>query len=224
MSNARIGERGSVTLVVAASLGLAGVLAAFTADVARVSAARARAQAAADAAALAAAQEIFVPSGEEPADVAADYARRGGASLLSCDCGRDGSDAIVEVAVDVALPLLRQVRTVHAVARAVVDTPAGSSGLRPWFAARLSCLLRAAPGARIVSGFRTREEQERLHGERPDLAAPPGHSLHERGLAADLGFPSTAVRMLAHIRAVGCGLRFPIAREPWHVEPFGLPP
>jgi LAS superfamily LD-carboxypeptidase LdcB len=89
------------------------------------------------------------------------------------------------------------------------------------FAARLSCLIDRVAGLSIVSGFRTRAEQAALHRLKPHLAAPPGHSNHERGLAADLGFASDAARRAAHGRAASCGLEFPMSWEPWHVEPAG---
>jgi secretion/DNA translocation related TadE-like protein len=117
-------ERGSVTLVVAAALGLAAMVTAFAADVTLAVGARTRAQAAADAAALAAAQELVAPSGRPPADVAAEYARRGGARLESCRCDPSSDEVVVAVALDVRLPLLAQVRTVRAGARAVVSPAA----------------------------------------------------------------------------------------------------
>ena len=212
-------ERGSVTLIVAASLAFAGVLAAFTADITRAIGARGRAQAAADAAALAAAQELVVPSGRSPQDVAMEYTERGGARLESCICDPDSDDVVVSVALDVSLPLLGQTRTVRARARAVVATPPGTQGLQAWFVARLGCLFESIPGIRVVSGFRTRAEQARLHAERPDLAAQPGRSMHERGLAADLTFPSMVAQQIAHSMAGMCGLEFSVPGEPWHVEP-----
>ncbi|MGH2696615.1 MAG: pilus assembly protein TadG-related protein, partial [Actinomycetota bacterium] len=45
-------ERGSVSIVIVAAVALAGIVAAFSADLSRVVVARARAQTAADAAAL----------------------------------------------------------------------------------------------------------------------------------------------------------------------------
>ena len=57
-------ERGSVSLVVAASVGMALVVTMGAADVGRALIARSRAEAAADLAALAAAQELAFPSGE----------------------------------------------------------------------------------------------------------------------------------------------------------------
>jgi secretion/DNA translocation related TadE-like protein len=102
------------------------ILASFVVDVARASGARIRAQAAADAAALAAAQEQIVPSGRVPGAAAAEYAERNGAKLVSCRCSEHGSEVVVVVEVDVVLPGLGVVRTVRAMARAVVESPAGS--------------------------------------------------------------------------------------------------
>jgi secretion/DNA translocation related TadE-like protein len=215
-------ERGSVSLVVLAALGMATVLAAFSADLSRVVTAKAKAQTAADAAALAAAQEIAVPSGEPPVDVAAEYARDNGTTLITCRCDPAGGEALVTVSLEVTLPLLDQTRIVQASARAVIASPAGADGLEPFFVARLACLFREVPGLWIVSGFRTRAEQAALFEQKPGLAAPPGSSNHERGLAADLGYPSDVAERHAHQQAAGCGLEFPISYEPWHVEPIGI--
>jgi secretion/DNA translocation related TadE-like protein len=119
-------ERGSVSLVLVAAMGFSMILASFVVDLARASGARVRAQAAADAAALAAAQEQVVPSGREPGSAAAEYAERNGARLVICRCPEHGSEAIVVVEADVVLPALGIVRTVRAMARAVVESPAGS--------------------------------------------------------------------------------------------------
>lgn len=212
-------QQGSISLVLAAVLAFGALAAAATADVSRVVAARASLQAVADAAALAAAQELVLPSGRTPAEVAAEYAELGGARVVACRCAPGGSDVLVTVEDEVLLPFLRRTSVVRGSARAVVLAPAGSEGLQSWFAARLGCLLARAPGIEIVSGFRTRAEQARLHREKPHLAAPPGRSLHERGLAADLSFPSADVREAAHREAEGCGLVFPLPHEPWHAEP-----
>ncbi len=211
-------ERGSASLVVAAAVGLAGVVSALSADLAVVATARARAQTAADAAALAAAQELLVPSFPSPAAAAGEYARRHGAEVTECRCDPASDDAVVEVEIEVSLPFLGGRRRIPAVARAVV-MPGGTSGLNPAFASRLSCLFDRVPGLWIVSGFRTRAEQAALHRRKPALAAPPGRSMHELGLAADLGYPSDAARSLAHRSAGSCGLEFPVPYEPWHVEP-----
>jgi secretion/DNA translocation related TadE-like protein len=215
-------QRGSISIVLAATLAFAAVLAAFSADLSRVVGARARAQEAADASALAAAQELVVPSGTSPSEIAATYAERNGARLVECRCALGSDEAVVIVEVEVVLPLLGQTRTVAASARAVVAAPAGSEGLQLFFAARLSCLFAAVPGLWIVSGFRSHAEQAALYEEKPGLAAPPGHSNHELGLAADLGYPSDSSEEMAHARAPACGLSFPVPYEPWHVEPTGI--
>jgi secretion/DNA translocation related TadE-like protein len=215
-------QRGSVSLVVAVAVGFAGIMASFLVDVSRVTVGKARAQAAADAAALAAAQELIRATGRPPADVAEDYAERHGARLVSCVCSGGSSEAVVTVSVQVDLPLLDQSRTVRARARAMVTAPPGGEGLQPKFAARLTCLFGEVEGLWIVSGYRTWAEQSALYEQKPGLAAPPGHSNHELGLAADLGYPTPRAEHAAHRAASGCGLEFPVSYEPWHVEPSGL--
>jgi secretion/DNA translocation related TadE-like protein len=118
-------ERGSISIVVAASVGMALVVTMGAADVGRAVIARSRAEAVADLAALAAAQELALPSGIDPSTVAAEYADHNGARLLSCSCAPGTLEAVVEVAVPVGgflLPL--EDRDVVGVARAVVDLPA----------------------------------------------------------------------------------------------------
>lgn len=118
------GERGSVSVVAAALAVVALVLALGVADLGKVLLGRSRARAAADSAALAAAQELAVPSGGNPAEIAADYAARNGAVITSCVCSSGGSEARVSVSVDVDGLLLVPGRlSVPANARAVVDLP-----------------------------------------------------------------------------------------------------
>jgi len=117
-------ERGSVSVVVAAAVGMALVVSMGAADVGRALIARSRAEAVADLAALAAAQELAFPSGVDPATFAADYADRNGGRLVSCSCAPGTLEATVEVAVPVRgflLPIPD--RDVIGVARAVVDLP-----------------------------------------------------------------------------------------------------
>ncbi len=94
------------------------------------------------------------------------------------------------------------------------------------FEAKLNQLI-AASGGRIwlVSGDRDTETQTRLWNEAvakygPDEArnwvAPPGHSNHEKGIAADLGGDLD----LAHQLAPRFGLSFPMDWEAWHIEPI----
>lgn len=118
------GERGSVSIVLASSLLIVLVLAMGTADLGRALVARSHARTAADAAALAAAQELAVPSGLDPAAVAAEYVGANDAVLVTCRCVAGTSEAIVEVTVEVGdLWLLPSTVVITQRARAVVDLP-----------------------------------------------------------------------------------------------------
>lgn len=118
-------ERGSVSIVIAAGVGMALVVAMGAADVGRALIARSHAEAVADLAALAAAQDLALSSDLEPTSSAQRYASENGARFVSCSCPAGSSEAIVTVAVDVEgflLPIAD--RAVIASARAVVDLPA----------------------------------------------------------------------------------------------------
>ena len=118
------GERGSITVVTAAVIAVAVVATMGAADVGKALIAHAHAQAAADAAALAAAQELAIATGRDPAWWAGDYAARNGASLTACRCVRGSNEAVVSVSVPVGrLLLLPGSRSARASARAVVDPP-----------------------------------------------------------------------------------------------------
>jgi secretion/DNA translocation related TadE-like protein len=118
-------ERGSVSVVIAAGVGMALVVAMGASDVGRALIARSRAEAVADLAALAAAQDLALPSDVEPTSSAERYATANGARLVSCSCPAGSSEAIVTVALDVEGFLLPVAdREVIASARAVVDVPA----------------------------------------------------------------------------------------------------
>jgi secretion/DNA translocation related TadE-like protein len=114
-------QRGSVTILAAGCMVLAAVLVLASVDVMRAVQGGARAQTAADAAALAAAQEIALPSGRAPADVAAEFAARNGATLVSCTCQPWTTEAVVEVEFTVELVFVGLDRVVHARARAVIE-------------------------------------------------------------------------------------------------------
>lgn len=99
------------------------------------------------------------------------------------------------------------------------------------FAARLQQLIAAAPGRIELRGgghgFRSRSDQARLYRQKPHLAAPPGRSNHEKGLAYDLVFEggmAGPVAVWAHANAARFGLKFPMLGgkgkkyEPWHIE------
>lgn len=99
-------------------------------------------------------------------------------------------------------------------------------GLNPDFAARLKVVADTC-GVDVGSGFRTRDEQARLYAQKPTLAAPPGHSNHEQGMAADLQMPdgsSLTPEAYACIKrtAPAQGLVQPMSHEPWHWEPAGV--
>ncbi|MDX0639730.1 hypothetical protein GOD58_15025 [Sinorhizobium medicae] len=101
--------------------------------------------------------------------------------------------------------------------------------LEPEFAAYLDAFINAAPGKiSINSGRRTTERQAELFAaevkkrgsvaEARKWVAPPGHSMHERGGAADLGYESEAVKRWAHANAEAYGLVFRLKNEDWHIE------
>lgn len=119
-------QRGSVSIVVAGVAVVALVSSLGLADVGKALVARARARAAADAAALAAAQELALPGARAPTEVAADYAGRNGATLVSCSCANGTLEALVEVEVPIgAMFLATDGLTVRSRARAIVDATGG---------------------------------------------------------------------------------------------------
>lgn len=73
----------------------------------------------------------------------------------------------------------------------------------------------------IVSGYRTYDEQAELYRLYLDglgnLAAPPGTSNHEFGLAADVTTEDIELVALGDA-AYENGLRQPVPGEPWHLE------
>lgn len=88
-------------------------------------------------------------------------------------------------------------------------------GVEEPLAAAVLRLIQASHGRiNIQSGFRTEAQQAKLYAEEPNLAAPPGHSNHERGLAVDLGGDYALIAQLAP----QFGLVTPMSWEPWHVE------
>lgn len=103
----------------------------------------------------------------------------------------------------------------------------GSYGLDPLLAEAVERILQASQGAVwIVSGYRTRDIQERLweralakHGSVEGASAwvaPPGQSMHERGRAVDLGGDLKLAAGL--VRRLKLPLHRCRANEPWHFE------
>lgn len=114
--------------------------------------------------------------------------------------------------------------------------------LKPEFAQRLYAMLKDNSRVHIGQGYRSSAQQEALflkrhertdektdiywngsywkHVRGPD-AAPPGRSMHEVGLAADLTGDLTWVQRNAH--KYGLKTFANINNEPWHVQPAELP-
>ncbi len=95
-------------------------------------------------------------------------------------------------------------------------------------AARMNAMRAAAKRAgvnlTVVSGFRTMAQQRYLYNlyraGKGNLAARPGYSNHQGGIAADIAVGNTSSRaykwLAAHARAYG--FRRTVPSEPWHWE------
>lgn len=118
--------------------------------------------------------------------------------------------------------------------RFLIGSAAGRGGadFSSTFGSRLDAFLNAAPdhGISVFSGYRSVAHQQELwdaalkkYGS-PEIArrwvAPPGHSQHNFGNAADLQFASPEMRDWAHANAANFGLKFRMGNEPWHIEPM----
>lgn len=127
--------------------------------------------------------------------------------------------------------------------------PDAVSGLNSDFACRLAKFIKAAASAghdiTIGSGYRSIAHQASLYqgfqaaGGRGAPVAAPGKSRHNYGIAADIryngqhsnfgaGARNTQICIerlpackWAHQNAASLGLRYPMAVEPWHIEPSG---
>ena len=189
---------------------------------------RERARAAADGAALAAVAEAAPYGSNEQEATARELAGANGARLVDCIC-QPGAEA-VQVTVAVG--------DTQASARAVLDASRfapisiayGSDGLHPDLRDALDRLLVAGRGAiHVVSGWRSPDAQRVLWTEAlarygnaevaDDHVARPGASLHEAGLAVDLGGDVELAAELA--TSLGLPLHRPLAHEPWHFELLG---
>jgi hypothetical protein len=108
-------------------------------------------------------------------------------------------------------------------------------GMQPEMRDRLALMISEAPpqvqaGLDILSGKRSSARQRQLWNASDKtgrMVARPGHSRHEHGDAADLGWNGgkfseapAAVREWVHANAGKYGLRFPMSYEPWHIETF----
>jgi hypothetical protein len=103
--------------------------------------------------------------------------------------------------------------------------------VQPKLRSAIGEMVAAAPpeiraGMKIESGFRTLKQQEdawrRYQEGKISLAARPGHSMHEVGLAVDWDFSSPAASKWAHDNAGKFGLVFPLgSRDPDHMQLAG---
>jgi hypothetical protein len=201
--------------------------AGFLRDLHAATIARLRAQTAADAAALAAASEAAPYGVGAPGALAREYAEANGGRMLSCDCALGAAMAQVTVSFN---GVIARARAEYDPRRLRPRAVAGTEGLHPRLASAVQRLLQEAGGAvRIVSGFRSLERQTELWRQAlikygspeaaDDWVAPPGRSMHERGLAVDLGGDlELAGRLVAEL---GLSLHRPLPHEPWHFELSG---
>mgnify|MGYP000610233904 CR=1 FL=1 len=214
-------------LVAAVSLILSFTVSSIHLRSSAVATDRVRAQAAADAAALAAVAEGTIYGSASPEEQARLFAERNGGELIECDCLSGSYRVQVEVEVGEAT----------AVAAAMIDPtmlmPADATsprGLHPRLAVSIERLIAVAQGrVYLVSGFRSTQQQSLLWDRAlsrygspeaaDDWVAPPGNSMHERGLAVDLGGDLLQAAALAD--SLGLPLYRPLANEPWHFELVG---
>lgn len=102
------------------------------------------------------------------------------------------------------------------------------NGLEPGLFEAIQTLQRMSPfgpeSVSVGSGYRSFDEQAQLYNDWINgvpgqaRAAPPGHSRHNFGDAADLVYLDDEVRQWVHSVAPQLGLHFPVEGENWHVE------
>lgn len=213
---------GCMSVLLALSVSIVGV------QTARSSATRARAQGAADAAALAAIAESGPYGGNDPEIAATEYARLNGARMIACTCPTGATAMQVEVAIGETRARARAVFEPELL-RPAADAFA-ATGLDPRLRASIEQLVARSNGRiYVVSGYRSIAEQQVLwtralqqHGSAEaadDWVAPPGHSMHQRGLAADLGGDPALAAALAE--RLSLPLWRPMSYEPGHFELVG---
>lgn len=105
-----------------------------------------------------------------------------------------------------------------------------ANGLDPLLRAAVERLVEASDGrVHVVSGYRSVAEQQVLWTQAlqqygsaeaaDDWVAPPGHSMHQRGLAVDLGGDLALAASL--VERLGLPLWRPMSYEPGHFELTG---
>lgn len=200
------------------------LLSGLATGLAAASTLRTRAQLAADAAALAAVAESGPSGGGQHESEAARFAVANGARLLECLCQPGATAVQVRVAVG---DVVADARATFDPAMLMPSRTYAGEGLHPLLQVSVDRLLAAAKGAvTVVSGRRTNQRQAELWAEAvtqygdPEVAddwvARPGTSMHETGLAVDLGGDlDLAARLVEHL---GLPLHRPLAHEPHHFE------
>lgn len=94
----------------------------------------------------------------------------------------------------------------------LVDVGRGYKLARPAADAYFKALQFVKGGIQLSSAHRSNAEQTALYKQKPGLAAKPGHSLHEQGIAIDVANWRDARDALAK-----AGWRqFDPHKEPWH--------
>jgi D-alanyl-D-alanine carboxypeptidase len=177
-------DGGQVVPLAAALVGLCCVGLLALAPAARALDDRAQARTAADAAALAGAAD-----GER---TAREVAAANGADLLEIE--RNGDEVVVQVRVGEVEAYARARGTRRPVDVGAGGPAGGAGGHRAGLAPAMLAALARADGllghpVRVVSGLRSRSQQEALWARRatnPYPVARPGTSDHERGLAIDV--------------------------------------
>jgi hypothetical protein len=203
----RKNEQGSTLPFMALAIVLAGVIVILLGRVGGAATARAGARSAADAAALAGAA-----AGRS---AAVELAEANGAELLSYE--EIGTDTLVRVRLGIAEATGRAQRS--------GDRDGGSGtgttkGLAPAMRAALARAEQLLGGpVPITSGWRSTEAQAGLYANRaanPYPVAPPGSSMHEKGLAIDVPADFVA-RLLAVAPKAGLCQPYP-GDDPIHFE------
>lgn len=215
-------------LIAVIGIVLSVLLAIFTGQLGEASSHRARAQLAADAAALAAVAESAPYGAGDPEGVARRYAEANDARLLECRCVAGATAMQVSVEVDGVLGRARAVLDPELLGPAYLANDA--SGLHPGLRKAVDRMLAAAGGrVQLVSGYRSHARQQQLWNDAlarygsseaaDDWVAPPGHSMHEKGLAVDLGGDLDLAVDL--VERLDLPLWRPMDHEPWHFELAG---
>ena len=199
-------ERGSTLPFIALTIVLVGVIVILLGRMGSAATSRAGARNAADAAALAGAA-----AGRSAAD---ELARANGAELVSY--AEIGNDTEVRVRLGPAEAVGRARRTGDRGGGGAGATKGLAAAMRAALARAEQLLGRPVP---ITSGFRSAEAQAQLYANRaanPYPVAPPGSSMHERGLAVDV--PADFVpQLLAVAPRAGLCQPYP-ADDPIHFE------